>query len=179
MNPSHQPSPPRPELGDDLPIPFVTRKSPVLLLMRLAVVVLTTLAFYILLRVLLPVDQGGFDVDTFEVFLIFTVIQFVLGAYVLLRWVMETYEIHAEDIHHNRGILFRKEETYPYNNMQSITCTQSPLGRIYHYGEVRLYIPTLGRDLVFSEVPHPHHFIHTVRHILPYPDQHRFIIGGS
>jgi membrane protein YdbS with pleckstrin-like domain len=164
-----------PQIERDFPIPFVTRKTPVVLLYRLLLVAFVFEALYILLRILLPENPFIGDVWTF---VILAAVQLGVALYLLLDWFMETYEVHKEDIHHNRGILFRREETYPYNNMQSITCKQSPLGRIFHYGEVRIFIPTLGQELAFAQVPHPHHFITTVRHILPYPDQQRFIISG-
>lgn len=162
---------------DDLPIPFVTRKTPVLLTIRIIAAFFGLELIYILLR-LLPETEGSINLGSFWVFLIVFGLQVLLVSYLTLRWAVETYEIHKKDIHYKRGILFRHEETYPYNNMQSITCDQSPLGRIYHYGSVKLFIPTLGRDLVFDQVPHPHHFIQTIRHVLPYPDQQRFIIHG-
>ena len=159
----------------EFPIPFVTRKTPVLLLIRLLALAFSFESLYVLLRILLP--EGSF-IDGLGAFAVLAGMQLAAVAYLGLDWFMETYEVHEEDIHHNRGILFRREETYPYNNMQSITCKQSPLGRIFHYGEVRIFIPTLGQELSFSHVPHPHHFIGTVRHIMPYPDKQRFIIQG-
>lgn len=163
---------------DELPIPFVTRKTPVLLLLRVILLSLLINGAYILLRLVVPPSEASFNVDSFPFFTLFFAAQVVGVGLLVWRWARETYEIHQDDLHHNRGIIFRKEETYPYNNMQTVTCFQSPIGRIYHYGEVRLFIPTLGRELVFTEVPHPHHFIQTVRHVLPYPDKQKFIIQG-
>lgn len=160
---------------EGFPLPFVTRKTPVVLMLRIAAAAFLLEAAYVFAQVMLP--QGTF-VDNPLAFVIVFGTQIAVAAYFFLDWFMETYEVHKEDIHHNRGILFRREETYPYNNMQSITCNQSPLGRIFHYGEVRVFVPTLGDELAFEQVPHPHHFIATVRHILPYPDQHRFILHG-
>lgn len=161
-----------------LPIPFVTRKAPVLLAMRVLTVFFGLEAIYIFLRVITPITEGGPSFDSFEAFLIVAALQLSLVIWLILHWTFETYEIHKDDLHHNKGILFRHEETYPFNNMQSITCDQSPLGRIYHYGNIRLFIPTLGHELVLTQIPHPHHFIQTVRHVLPYPDKQRFILHG-
>ncbi|MDP3999815.1 MAG: PH domain-containing protein [bacterium] len=157
------------------PLPFVTRKTPVVLLLRIVGATFLLEAAYIFARAVLPPAPL---VDSIWTFVIVAGAQLAVAAVLFFDWFTETYEVHKEDIHHNRGILFRHEETYPYNNMQSITCNQSPLGRIFHYGEVKVFVPTLGEDLSFAQVPHPHHFIATVRHIMPYPDQHRFILHG-
>lgn len=164
-----------PEIDHEFPIPFVTRKTSVVLLYRLLLLAFVFEAFYILLRILLP--ENPF-IGNVWAFVILAVTQLAIALYLALDWFMETYEVHEDDIHHNRGILFRREQTYPYNNMQSITCAQSPLGRMFHYGDVLIFIPTLGQELTFSQIPHPHHFISTVRHILPYPDKQKFIISG-
>lgn len=160
----------------EFPIPFVTRKTAVTLLIRVVLTIFLLEALYIVLRLLGP--DLGIDVGSLWIFLAVLLVQ--LGVVLLLafRWYFETFEVHRNDVVHRRGIMFRHEEVYPYNNIQSITCDQSPVGRIYHYGEVRLFIPTLGRDLVFGEIPHPHHFIRTIKHILPYPDKQKFILHG-
>lgn len=164
-----------PEIDHELPIPFVTRKTSVVLLYRLLLLAFVFESFYILLRILLP---GSPLTGTVWTFIVLTLVQLAIALYLVLDWFMETYEVHEDDIHHNRGILFRREQTYPYNNMQAITCRQSPLARIFHYGEVQIFIPTLGQNLSFSQVPNPHHFISTIRHVLPYPDKQKFIISG-
>ncbi len=164
-----------PEIDHEFPIPFVTRKTPVVLLYRLLLIAFVFEALYVLLRLLFPESAVVGSVWTF---VILAGLQLAAALYLILDWFMETYEVHQDDIHHNRGILFRREQTYPYNNMQAITCRQSPLGRAFHYGEVQIFIPTLGQELSFSQIPHPHHFISTVRHILPYPDKQKFIISG-
>lgn len=166
---------PTSDVRQPFPLPFVTRKTPVVLMLRIVGATFLLEAAYIFARAVLPPAPL---VDSIWTFVIVAGVQAAVAAVLFFDWFLETYEVHKEDIHHNRGVLFRHEETYPYNNMQSITCNQSPLGRIFHYGEVKVFVPTLGEDLSFSQVPHPHHFIATVRHILPYPDQHRFILHG-
>jgi uncharacterized membrane protein YdbT with pleckstrin-like domain len=161
----------------EFPIPFITRKTPILLFVRVVGAIFVLQAFYVMLRVVVP-ENAGINVDSALFFLFILAVQFTVLIYVYLEWFNETYEIHEEDLVHRRGILFRREKAYPFNNMQTIACHQSPLGRIYHYGEVRIFIPTLGDELQFQHVPHPHHFIHTVRHVLPYPDRNRFIVHG-
>ena len=164
---------------DELPIPFVTRKAPLILAFRLFMIGFVFEGLYLLWQFVGGELFAEMPVSGLGVFAAFAAIQLGLAIWVILKWYTETYEIHRDDIHHNRGILFRREQTYPYNNMQEITVDQGPIGRIYHYGDVRLFIPTLGRDLVFHQIPHPHHFVQTVRHVMPYPDKQKFIIAGS
>lgn len=160
----------------EFPIPFVTRRSPVVLLIRILLAVFVLQAFYVILRLLAP----SFDIEGSSIwlFLAIALLQVLAVVALILRWFFETYEIHKDDVIHRRGILFRNEEAYPYNNIQRMVCNQSPLGRIYHYGQVKMFVPTLGRDIVFEEVPHPHHFLQTVKHVMPYPDKQKFIVQG-
>ncbi len=165
------------EARHEWPIPFVTRKSTILLLLRVVGMLLAFELAYLALRYYgNRAEIAG--MGSLWIFFFFVLAQLAVAVFFYLRWLLETYEVHHDDLHHNSGILFRKERTYPFNNIQTITCNQSPLGRVYHYGEVRFLIPTLGHELVFKEVPHPHHFISTIRHVMPYPDRAKFILHG-
>lgn len=168
--------PVQPKNQDGLPIPFISRRTPILLMLRSLLALFLIEVVYVGFRV----AGSGLDLNSSSVgfFLLFAAAQLVALAVITLHWYFDTYEIHHDDLHHNSGVLFRKERTYPYSNIQTITCRQSPLGRIYHYGDVSIFIPTLGRELTFKEVPHPHHFIRTIRDIMPYPERSRFILHG-
>ena len=160
----------------EFPIPFITRRTPVLLLIRSLLVIFLLQALYVVIRIIGP--DLELDVSGTWIFGTIVLLQVAAIALLALRWYFESYEIHRLEVIHRKGVLFRHEEAYPYNNIQKIVSDQSPLGRIYHYGRVKMFVPTLGRDLVFEEIPHPHHFMHTIKHVLPYPDRQRFIVQG-
>ena len=172
------PTTPNEEMRHEFPIPFVTRKTPVLLTMQIVFLLFASELVYVAMRIV-GAQSGNESLSSVWVFLVFLLAQAIAVGVLYARWFVETYRIHRDDVHHHAGILFRKEETFPYNNIQTITCKQSVLGRIYHYGDVSFFIPTLGHELTFTHVPHPHHFIHTIRHVMPYPDKSKFIVHGA
>ncbi|MEX2209397.1 MAG: PH domain-containing protein [Patescibacteria group bacterium] len=154
-------------LPDVLPKPFVTHRAPLLLVARVVMLVILTDAFYVFLRVIGPDVIPIIDWSASLLPLALVAVQALAIGYVFLRWRSETYGIYEDDLRHERGIIFRKEETYPHSRIRSIVCEQSPVGRHYHYGNIRLLVSGMKRDLVLEEVPHPHHFIHTLHRSVP------------
>lgn len=155
--------------------PDLTRKSPALLGIRIVALVFVLQLGYIVFRVLFPTSLLAGSLSLYGTLLL---IQLAVAVFLTVAWYVETYELHGDEVAHKKGILFRREYLYPYNNIQTITLNQGPLGRIFHFGTVSLFIPTLGRDLDFTEVPHPHHFTQRIKYSLPYPDRARFIMHG-
>ena len=100
---------PKHEHGNDFPIPFVTRKTPVLLLVRAFGAVFLLELLYVLLRLTASSFENVFNPASVWVFLIFTAVQLVAFFLLFLHWYYETYEVHKDDVHHNKGILFRDE----------------------------------------------------------------------
>lgn len=151
--------------------PATTRKSEVLFGLRVVVAIVGIEAIYVVFRVVGGSSSLGY-------FLLTMGLQVLAVLALWLSWRSERYTFHDDEIIHERGFIFHREQVYPYNNIQTITVMQGPGGRMLHYGHVSLYIPTLGETLEFSEIPHPHHFVHRLKHCLPYPDKARFIFQG-
>lgn len=74
------------------------------------------------------------------------------------------------------GILKRTEKAYPYRNMQSVIVRQSLLERFVGAGTVSVFVPTLGTDLVFSEVPNPKQFAASIKKSIPDIGNSQFIV---
>jgi uncharacterized membrane protein YdbT with pleckstrin-like domain len=106
-----------------------------------------------------------FSIIFFVIFI--SLIQTVLLVYISLKWVNEYYEIRKEDIAQVTGILSKTEKSYPYRDIQSVTIHQGILGRLFNYGSVHLYIPTLGYDLSFNEVTKPGEFVDQIKKANP------------
>jgi membrane protein YdbS with pleckstrin-like domain len=99
--------------------------------------------------------------------ILITLVQNIFLIYITLRWINDYYEIRTDEIAHITGILSKTEKAYPYRDIQSITIHQGFLGRLFHYGSVHLYIPTLGHDLHFTEVSDPARFVDLVKRANP------------
>lgn len=61
----------------------------------------------------------------------------------------------------------KQRKSYPYRDIQSITIHQGFFGKVFNYGSVNLYIPTLGHDLNFTEVSDPATFVELVKNADP------------
>lgn len=103
-------------------------------------------------------------------------LQIGLLIYMLTRWSGETYEIHDEELIVRQGVLARTEKAYPYRNMQSVIVRQSGFERIVGAGTVTVFVPTLGTDLVFTEVPNPKQFAERIKSAIPNEASSQFIM---
>lgn len=106
-----------------------------------------------------------------------TALQVLLFFVLSSRWYFEYYVIMPAEILHRRGIFARDEQLYPYENIQTLTVHQSLLGRMLNYGTVRIYIPTLGQELRFDEIPSPEQFIEAVERAMPTDQDAKFLIS--
>jgi uncharacterized membrane protein YdbT with pleckstrin-like domain len=107
--------------------------------------------------------------------ILITVIQNILLVYIALRWVNDYYEISPDEISHVTGIFSKTRKSYPYRDIQSITVHQGVMGRLFNYGEVNLYIPTLGHELHFREVSDPARFVELVKSTNPNLETGKYI----
>ena len=150
----------------------IIRRSIILLIFR---IVLTEILFgfpYILWRFFIDInllnvsDQTLLYINSFSVFIYFfliTIIQTSIIIYIFLNWVNNYYEIRSEEIIINTGIFTKQQMAYPFRDIQSIKLNQGILDRLFNYGTVSVYIPTLGYDLHFNEITSPQTFIKMIK----------------
>ena len=155
-------------------------KSPILLAFKIIVLELLIEAVYLVAGTLgsLVAQQFGYEVRLISPFtqLLLLPIQIGVLVWMLIRWSTETYEIQEEELIIKYGIIGRVEKAYPYRNMQSVVVKQSLLGRIVGAGTVSVFIPTLGRELVFIEVPNPLQFAESIKKFIPDAGNSQFIL---
>ena len=94
----------------------------------------------------------------------------------LIRWSNETFEIQDKELIIREGVLKRIEKSYPYNNMQSVIVRQSLFERAVGAGTISVFVPTLGKDLLFSEIPNPKQFARILKQAIPYSDKNQFVM---
>jgi membrane protein YdbS with pleckstrin-like domain len=116
---------------------------------------------------------NGISILLFLVFI--TLVQNLILIGMALRWVNDYYEIRSDELVHIKGILSKTESAYPYRDIQSITIHQGFFGRIFNYGDVSLYIPTLGHDLHFNEISDPNKFAELIKSANPSFEGGKFI----
>jgi uncharacterized membrane protein YdbT with pleckstrin-like domain len=94
----------------------------------------------------------------------------------IYQWSSVTYELRDNEVTVRTGLIRRTEQSYPFNNMQSVTVRQDIIGRLVRAGTVSVFIPTLGQELTFHEVENPQDFAEKLKQALPYPDKSQYII---
>lgn len=109
-------------------------------------------------------------------FLVFvTIVQNIILVFIAWKWVNDFYEIRPDEIVHVTGLISRTEKAYPYRDIQSITIHQGFLGRVFNYGSISLYIPTLGYELSFNEISSPQKFVELVKSANPKLEGERYL----
>lgn len=163
--------------------PLVFRRSVSLFVIRVILLELVFEVIYLTWRTLinfLPfsletvITLNGVSIIFFLILV--TLIQNIVLIFIALDWINDYVEVRAKDIAHFKGIFGRRKQSYQYRDIQSITIKQSMLGRLFNYGNVILYIPTLGHDVPFNEVPDPRKFVNFLKGLQPDIEGARYII---
>lgn len=159
---------------------IVIHKSPVLLAFK--IIILEILIEFVYLVVIgiaqLLGDQLGYELRLVSPLtqLLLLPVQIGVLLFMLTKWSSETYEIQSEELVMKYGVLKRTEKAYPYRNMQSVIVRQSLVERLVGAGTVSVFVPTLGTDLMFTEVPNPKEFAEGIKKAIPDPGNSQFII---
>jgi uncharacterized membrane protein YdbT with pleckstrin-like domain len=163
--------------------PIVVRKSVAVFAIRVILLELVFEIIYLSWRTLIhylpfsletAVKLNAASIVIF--FILVTVIQNILLIYITLLWVNDYYEFRTKDIAQFKGILGKTKQSYQYRDIQSITIQQSIWGRLFNYGNVILYIPMLGQNIHFSEVPDPKKFVSFLKSVQPETESPRVIM---
>lgn len=165
-------------------IPAITiRKSIAPLIFRLVANELLFEGIYLGWRFildLLPVTLETYLLLNFITLILFlvliTILQTGILVWLLLSWANDYYEIRPVELVHKQGILSKRADTYSYSHIQTIKINQGLLGRIFNYGGVEIYIPTLGYNLNFNEIPNPTEFVELIKNANPEIKEGAFLL---
>jgi uncharacterized membrane protein YdbT with pleckstrin-like domain len=111
--------------------------------------------------------------------LLILILQIAVLIYLLLKWANEYYILKEGEVVLVKGILQKQEKAYSFNNMQSVIVRQGLLSRLLRSGTVAVYIPTLGQELEFTDIPHPKEFAERIKKSLPYPGKGQFVFRSK
>lgn len=168
-------------MRDDSKMTYIIRKSFPLLVIRIILAELILEGIYVGWRFgidFLPIETDVkvlFHAITTGVFIVVTILQIILLVVIFSKWMNEYYELQDDEIIQWTGILTKRGKSYQYNNLQSLTVHQSILGRLLKYGTVSMYVPALGQDLDFTEVPKPFAFVELIKQHFPKGDGQKFL----
>jgi hypothetical protein len=88
---------------------------------------------------------------------------FIIGGWLVtsiklyMDWNIKKYEISSEAfiVHGRAGKWGRSKAIYRYDSIISMKMTQGFWGRKYNYGDVRLTVPRLDKDLIMHDINNP------------------------
>lgn len=150
---------------------MIIHKSPALLAIKIIVLELLIELVYLLVGVTVRAvgQQLGYDVQLISPITQLLLLPLQLGVlvYMLARWSGETYEVTKDAIIVRSGIVVRTEKLFTYHTMQSVVVRQSFLERLVGAGTISVFVPTLGTELVFTEVPNPMVFADSIKSSIP------------
>lgn len=135
--------------------------------------------FYIVTTIVYPlVDQvwlvAGFD-DAFINRFVWSLVTITLESFIIIllfiHWSMKTYEIRPAELVFKSGFLKRRADIHSLKNMQTVYMTQSLLGRIFNYGNVRLFNPMSKEELLLEQITDPNLYAESLRQVLEEPSK--------
>ncbi len=91
---------------------------------------------------------------------------FTLG-YVILGWFFNFYKITGENIIYNTGVFRVRRDVYALRNIETVSLDQSFFGRLFKYGEIYLYAPTLNDTIVMKHIYKPWQYLKIINSLLP------------
>lgn len=141
----------------------VIKRSPIVLIKTFALIELAAFVAYYLLATL-----GNFKYQLYtQLFLLPSLLsyqtlkilvlsgaQFFITIYAFVRWYYESYVIRPGHISHRSGVFFKKERTVPLDKSAALTVSSGPLGKLLHYGSVRVENSNYN-SLVLADISRP------------------------
>lgn len=84
---------------------------------------------------------------------------------IVLKWYFEYTDITRTAIIKHRGILYRKEQTFACNFIETITLNQDFMGMIFNYGTLELFDPALKEPIYLYNIASPKRYSDVIKKI--------------
>jgi uncharacterized membrane protein YdbT with pleckstrin-like domain len=82
----------------------------------------------------------------------------VLLIYLVLRWRNTQYVIMPDEIAIHQGILSAHTTIHKINNIEAVEVNQSLLGKLFNYGTISFFSPSLNTRVAISNVSNPQQY---------------------
>lgn len=156
----------------------IVRRSPVALVIKIIIAeALVELTYAVISLGLTQFNESlGSSYSAARMLLTILFSAFSIGVLTVLiaQWANEGYYLDDNELTVTQGILKKTSVAYPFANMQSVTVRQGIIGRLFNFGFVTIFIPTLGKEILFTEISSPGKFAEKLKSHIPYPEQGAF-----
>jgi membrane protein YdbS with pleckstrin-like domain len=114
-------------------------------------------------------------------FLILAVLKIILVIYIILQWLNEYYEITTKSVTHKHGILFKKTERFPFNDIKLINIQQDVFGKLLNFGTISIYDWKTRKENHMYLIHNPIRYLHVLESLIPKLDEEKniFIERGA
>ena len=109
-------------------------------------------------------------------FLLLGFLKIFITLFVVLQWLNAYYEIWPNSIAHKRGIIWKKEEKFPFGHIRSIKVEQGAFGRLFTYGTLSLYDYSLRRYATLYSIHNPMKYFHILDGLVPKAEKEKEIL---
>lgn len=166
-----------PEQTEVSPMPrsIVLRQSILFLCLKiLFIFIVFGLIRYVVDGIYLTVE----DVDVYEevqaawsfppmIFLFISCIEVCLILYCIVFWYSYKYTITPEAVDVSKGVFWRSKKTFAIRNIESVNLKQSLFGRIFGYGTVYMFAPTLQEKVFMRRIPKAKKYFYLIEELIP------------
>lgn len=99
--------------------------------------------------------------------------------WIVLAWINDYYEIRPAEIICHRGIFSAHKTILSTKEVKSITVDQDLLGRVFRYGDLRLFNPALDEVIALTNIANPNKHLAIIQQLLPQLEQGTTFIRQS
>ena len=114
-----------------------------------------------------------FSYETFKLFFL-SGAQLLITIYAFARWYYESYSIRPGSLTHQWGVFFRNNKSIPINKDMSVTLSSSPLGKLFHYGLIKIENNNGAKSVVLQDISRPRDFIRVIEKCIN-PEEQKFL----
>lgn len=107
-------------------------------------------------------------------FLVFAKIYITI--YIILDWVNMYYEVNGEYIYIRKGVIWTTEQKFAIENFGDVTLEQNLMGRIFNFGNIRIFDKELKRDFLLYLIHNPNKYYEILSSINPVGDKEKKVL---
>jgi uncharacterized membrane protein YdbT with pleckstrin-like domain len=138
------------------------------------VITIIVLATILQLFIRLPILFLDFNKETIlqlysfntSLVLLLSVLEIISIVLTMLNWINEYYEIIPGKIIHRKGVFFTKQEIFACHHVESIELLQGFMGKLFNYGSLDLFSPTLEKKIFLYNINNPDKYTKSIERIL-------------
>lgn len=110
------------------------------------------------------------------IFLFLVFVKIYITIYIILDWLNMYYEVNGEYIYLRKGVIWTTEQKFAIANFGDVTLEQNLMGRIFNFGNIRIFDTELKRDFLLYLIHNPNKYYEILSSISPSGDKEKKVI---